>query len=146
MSSPFDDIDQGELRFENEILTRIEEFFSGFHHSLFDVNERELKPLYKIEVKEDEIRVFVDLPFVESKRNLTLSSTGQTLVVEAKTRKPVSLMVGGPYQRRFEFQKYCAAIELPRRVNPSRAKAKFNNGILVVTFPLVKSSRMLKID
>jgi HSP20 family molecular chaperone IbpA len=139
-----DDYDYGELGLLNEISKSLE-FFGDFHGSLFDVNDKFLKPLYRIETTDNELRVVLDLPFVSSKKDLSLSSTDESLTIEAKTRKPVSLLVGGPYQRRIEFERYCATIRLPRMVRPSRAKAKFNRGILVVSFPLSKSTHAVTI-
>jgi HSP20 family molecular chaperone IbpA len=135
---------ESELGLLNEISRNLE-FFSDFHSSLFDVNEKFLKPLYRIETTENELRVVVDLPFVSSRKDLSLSSTDQSLTIEAKMRRPVSLLVGGPYQRRIEFERYCAAIQLPRKVRPSSAKAKFNRGILVVSFPSIKPKRRVTI-
>lgn len=124
----------------NEAARSFDEFFAGFHDSLFDINERSLKPLYKIEVSEDCVRVLFDLPFVGAKEDLSISATDDTLSVEAKMKRPVSMMVGGPYQRNVEFDKYAKKIRLPVRVNPNDAKARFQNGILLVEFALKKPS------
>jgi HSP20 family molecular chaperone IbpA len=144
LSSRDEDRETG-LGLDNAISQEIEEFFSGFHTSLFDVNEKFLKPLYRVEVTQDEVKVVFDLPFVTRKKDLSLSSTEAALTIEAKTSKPISLMVGGPYQKKVEFERYCATIDLPRTVNPVRARARFSKGILVVTFPLPRSKRVIKI-
>ena len=138
--------ERGSLDLVDEITRNIEEIFSGFHDSLFDVAERSLKPLYRIETTEENVRVSFDLPFVAKREDLSLTATEKTLSIEAKTSRPVSMMVGGPYQKRVEFVRYCATIKLPTRVNPDKAKAKFRNGILAVEFPSSKTSRPVRIE
>jgi HSP20 family protein len=129
-----------------EIERTMDEVFSGFHKSLFDVESKALKPLYRIEATEDYVTVTFDLPFVQSKQDLTLNSTEDTLSLEAKMKRPVSLMVGGPYQRNVEFDKYSKKIRLPVRVHPEMAKATFSNGVLSVRFPVRTSGSSVKIE
>jgi HSP20 family protein len=71
---------------------------------------------------------------------LVLNATEDTFSLDANMRRPVSLMVGGPYQKNVEFDKYSKQVRLPAKVHPERAKAKFSNGLLVVQFPTKKSS------
>jgi HSP20 family protein len=130
----------------SEIENEIEEAFSGFHSSLFDLNRKSLQPLYRIEVSEESIRVIFDLPLVERKEDLVLSATPDTLSIQAAIRKPVSLMVGGPYQRNVEFEKYSKKIRLPIQVEPERAKAKFQNGLLIVEFHSGRMGTRVRIE
>ena len=130
----------------DELSRSIEDLFSGFYDSLCDVGERYLKPLYRIEAKEDSLRVAFDLPYVARREDFNLSATEDTLSVDAKTTKPVTVLVGGPYQKKVEFERYCATIRLPAKVKPESATARFRNGILIVEFPLVKSSHTVKIQ
>jgi HSP20 family molecular chaperone IbpA len=130
----------------DEIAGNLEEIFFGFHDSLFDINDMCLKPLYRVEAVDGNLKVIFDLPFVEKKEDLSLSATEETLSVEAKTKAPVSMMVGGPYQKGFEFDRYRAKIMLPTRVDPDSARAKFRNGMLLVEFSLGKASHPVKIQ
>lgn len=130
----------------DEFARGIEDLFSGFYDSLCDVGERSLKPLYRIEASEESLKIAFDLPFVSKREDLDLSATEETLSIEAKTNRPVSVLVGGPYQKKVEFERYCTTIRLPTKVNPESAAARFRNGILVVEFPLAKSSHTVKIQ
>ncbi len=130
----------------NELSRGIDDLFSGVYDSLCDVGERYLKPLYRIEAREDSLRVAFDLPYVARREDLNLSATEDTLSIDAKTTKPVSVLVGGPYQKKVEFERYCTTIRLPAKVKPESATARFRNGILIVEFPLAKSSHTVKIQ
>jgi len=122
---------------ERRIHAMLEQVFSGTQTSLFDVNAKSLKPLYKIEVTEDEVVVTFDLPMVR-KEDVDLTSTEDTLSIEARMRRPVRLKVGGPYQRQVEFERYTKKIKLPVKVDPNRAKARFGEGMLTISFPVAQ--------
>lgn len=96
--------------------------------------------LYKIESNEEYVTVTFDLPYVESKQDLVLNATEDTFNLEAKMRRPVLLMAGGPYQKNVEFDKYSRKLRLPAKVDPERAEAKFSKSLLVVRFPRKKST------
>ena len=130
----------------SEIGKEIEEMYTGYHDALFDVAERCLKPLYRIETAPHSLKVILDMPFVARKEDLTMTATEMSLNVEAKTKRPVSVLVGGPYQKQVEFEKYSLSISLPIAINPANGYAKFRNGIVVITFPLSKKSHTVKID
>ena len=129
-----------------EIERTIDQAFSGFQRSLFDLERKCLKPLYKIEASEEYVTVTFDLPCVEGKQDLALNATEDSFSLEAKMRNPVSLMVGGPYQKNLEFDKYSKKVRLPTKVHPEKAKAKFSHGVLVVQFPVKSSGSSVKID
>jgi len=120
-------------------------FFAEFHDSLFDITERALRPLYRIETNQGIVRVLFDMPFVAKKEDLTLLATEDTISVEANMEKSVSILVGGSYQRNVEFDKYRIKLRLSEKVDPSKAKAKFEKGILAVEFPVKKTSHSIRI-
>jgi HSP20 family protein len=130
----------------NQVQKNFEEAFSGFYSSLFDISERSLKPLYRIEVNESRVLVIFDFPFVEKKEDLSIEATEKTLTVSAKMKRPISMLVGGPYQRNFEFDKYSQKIILPVTVDPTKAKAKFRGGLLRVEFPFQSTSKTIMIE
>jgi len=111
---------------------------------LFDLKSKSLMPLCRIQATEDAVTVTFDLPYVE-KDNISLTATDDTLSVEAKTRKAVTLRVGGSVQKRVQFERYTRLVRLPRRVEPERAKATFKNGLLRVKFPIAKRGNRVKI-
>jgi HSP20 family protein len=126
------------------IWSLIEEALFVEERLLFDLKSRSLKPLCKIEATEEAVTVTFDLPYVE-KDDISLTSTEDTLSVEAKMRKAITLKVGGSIQRHVEFERYTKHIKLSRRVEPEKATATFKNGLLRVKFPLAKKGNRVRI-
>lgn len=118
----------------------------GEMESLFDEESKCLRPLYRIEATDDEVVVTFDLPCVDTREDIELTSTEDSLSIEAKIRRPVTLRVGGPFQRQMEFERFSKKIRLPSRVDPNRALARFRNGILTVRFPLKERGSRLSVD
>src|SRR2546426_12648627 len=129
---------------DRRVRAIIDETFGRAHASFFDVDTKSLKPLFKIEVTDDEVVVTFDLPYVE-KGAVELHSTEDSLSIQAKTRKAVSIQVGGPFQRRIEFEQYSKKIRLPVKVDPNRAKAEFANGMLTITYPVLRKGGSVRI-
>ncbi|HUI01043.1 MAG TPA: Hsp20/alpha crystallin family protein [Nitrososphaerales archaeon] len=126
-------------------LRTLAEQFLGQPRSPFDVKTKSIRPLFRVESTERSVTVTFDLPYVE-KKDITLTSTGSTVDVEAKMRKPVTLRVGGTVQRRVLFERYTTSVTLPRSVDVARGKATFKNGLLRVRFPVSKKGNKLKIS
>ncbi len=133
----FDDIDR-------RIHAMMEQVFSGTQTSLFDVSSKSLKPLHKIEVTDEEVLVTFDLPMVR-KEDVELTSTEDSLSIEAKMRRHVKLKVGGPFQRQVEFERYTKKIKLPVKVDPNRAEARFSEGMLIIVFPVAQKGRLVRV-
>ncbi len=133
----FDEIDR-------RMRAVLHEAFGGAQTSLFDIGAMSLKPLFKIEVNDEEVVVTFDLPYVE-KDDVELDSTEETLSIQAKMRRAVSLQVGGPIQKRLEFERYSKKIRLPVKVDPNRATAEFSSGILTIRYPVAHGGRSVKI-
>lgn len=122
----------------------IEEALFAEDRLLFDLKSRSLRPLCRVEATEDAVTVTFDLPYVE-KKDISVTSTDDTLSVEAKMRKAVTLRVGGSVQKRVQFERYTRLVRLPRRVEPEKAKATFRNGLLRVKFPVAKKGNRVRI-
>jgi HSP20 family protein len=112
--------------------------------SLFDMESKSLKPLFRIEATDEFVTVTLDLPYVE-KKDVTLSSTEETLSIEAKMRKPVKLRLGAAQRTHTEFKKYTKKIRMPVRVDPTGATARFMNGLLIVKLPVLHKGKAVKI-
>jgi HSP20 family protein len=125
----------GDVDIFDEMERMVQSMFSEVD-SLFDPESRCLKPLHRIEATDDEVVVTFDLPCVEEREDISLVSTEETLSIEATIRKPITLRVGGSFQRRMEFERFSKKIKLPSRVDPNRARARFRNGVLTIWLPL----------
>lgn len=129
---------------DREIRTLIEDTFSGIESSLLDLEQKCLRPLYRIEVSEQEVIASFDMPYAE-KESIELNATEDELEIRAKMRKPVSIMIGGPIQRKAEFESYVKKIKLPLKVDPEKATATFRNGVLTVRFPISRRGKQIKV-
>jgi HSP20 family protein len=119
--------------------------FAGIEDSLFDMESMSLKPLFRVEVNDEAVTVVLDLPQVE-KKDLVLSSTEDTLSVEARLREPVKLRVASIHRSSARFEKYSKRLKLPVKVSPGKASAKFKKGILVVKLPRARTGKAVKIS
>lgn len=129
---------------DRRMRAMLHEAFAGTQASLFDIDAKALKPLYRIEVSDEEVVVTFDLPCVE-KDDVELDSTEDTLSVQAKMRRAISLQVGGPVQKWLEFERYSKKIRLPVKVDPNGATAEFSSGILTVRYPVAHVGHSVKI-
>ena len=118
----------------------IEEALLDEEGLLFDLKSKSLKPLWRVESTEEVVTVTFDLPYVDRK-DITLISTGDAVGVEAKTRRTVTLRVGGSVQRQVQFGQYSLRVRLPRMVKPEQGKATFRNGLLRVKLTIAKRVR-----
>jgi len=89
-------------------------------------------PRYEIQDAGDELVVIVEMPGV-SKEEIDLNVTENYIDIKAEVNKE-------------NFQKkYQVRISLPCEVNPDKAKATYNNGILEITVPKLKPQKTKKI-
>ena len=142
--------DDGDFEIFDEIDRRmramLEEVLGAGHAPLFDISTKSLKPLFRIEVTDDEeVVVIFDLPYVEQKDDIELHSTADTLSIQAKMRKAISIQIGGPFQREMEFERYTKKIKLPVKVDTSGVKAVFANGMLKITYPVAHQGSSVRI-
>jgi HSP20 family molecular chaperone IbpA len=133
------------LREMDRVNSILEEIYSGSINWLYDLSRNSLKPLYKLRLRERELEVTFDLPGVR-KEDISISATDQTLSIEAKTERPIRLMVGGFLQKSVEFERYFESILLPVRIDPDKAKAKVRNGHLTIRFPVIEKGTVVKVE
>jgi HSP20 family molecular chaperone IbpA len=130
---------------EKRIDATFEEAYSSSVNWLFDLNKKSVKPLFRVDIGDGELLVTIDLPGVE-KKDISLSATEDTLTIEAKMKRPISLMVGGSLQELVEFEKYTKRIRLPVKIEPDKARARVVRGILAIRFPLAHKGTILTIE
>jgi HSP20 family molecular chaperone IbpA len=118
---------------------------TGMEGLLFDIRAESLKPLYRVDVTEEEVRVIFDVPRVE-KDGVKLSATARTLTVEATMSRPVRLRVAGPHQTHMRFKKYSKRIRLPEKVLPEEATARLTGGLLTIRLPIVHGGTGVDVD
>jgi HSP20 family protein len=130
---------------ERRINAVLEEIYSGSINWLFDLKNNLLRPLYKIEIRDKELIATFDLPGAE-REDISISATEKSLSIEAATKKPIRVMVGGHLQRHVEFGKYAETIQLPVKIIPDKARSTLREGRLRLRFPLAQQGRSVKVD
>ncbi len=89
-------------------------------------------PKYEIQDDGDELVIIVEMPGV-TKEEIDLNVTENYIDIKAEVNKE-------------NFQKkYQVRISLPCEVNPDKAKATYNNGILEITVPKLKPQKTKKV-
>ena len=135
------DLEETEERFDH-VLSYVETGMEGF---LFDLRSESLKPLYRVEVTDQEVSVTFDMPRVE-KDGVKVRATASTLTVEATMRRPVRLRVSGPHQTHMQFKKYSKRIRLPEKVLPDEATARLTGGLLTIRLPILHGGTAVDVD
>jgi len=130
---------------EREVEEIFEEAYSSSVNWLFDLENKSVKPLFRVDVGDNELLVTIDLPGVD-KKDISLSATQDALSIEAKMKTPISLMVGGSVQELVEFEKYTRKIKLPVKIEPDKARARVVRGILAIRFSLANKGARLTIE
>ena len=80
-----------------------------------DVKEKR-EPLADVVSSDGEVQIIVELPGVE-KKDIKLRGTEDSMTVSVDTQQ----------------RKYFKKLDLPIKVNPKKAKSKYNNGVLEIT-------------
>ena len=125
---------------EREINSILEEAYSSSISWLFDLERNSLKPLYRIEVGKRQLSILIDLPGVE-KQNVSVKVGEDVLSIDARMKRPVTILVGGTLQKELEFERYWKSITLPVKVDPDKARARIRNGVLKISIPLAQQTR-----
>jgi HSP20 family molecular chaperone IbpA len=126
------------MEVEDVFVPTLEQIFSGIESSLFDFDSKSLKPLHRIEETEGILTITFDLPRV-NKDTVSITLTTDSIRIEARMKEPISLLLGGPYQKRIEFHSYSAKVKLPAKVDESRKRVShLKNGLLVISLPIIE--------
>jgi HSP20 family protein len=131
----FDDI-------EREIDESFEELMSS--RPMWDSSTGRLEPLTQVKESLDKIVVTMDLPLVR-KEDIHLTIEEKNLNLKAPLVRCVRYERWGTHSE-CEFTSFCTIINLPTRVNPDEAKAKFLNGVLSVELPKTVKGKKINVE
>jgi len=127
------------------MMKRFEKYFGNLDKDMgmnrLRANMRE--PLVDIVETAKEVKVTIELPGVE-KHDIDLRVQNNVLIIKAiiksaKDKKDENMV----YQER-SYQQYYRTVPLPANVDEKKINAKYNNGILEVTIPKLKSDKKEK--
>lgn len=111
----------------------------------WDIEEGCMEPLFQIQERENEIIVSADLPLVK-KESIKIKADVQSVEITAETAREIVYDKWWAAQHRKSFCRFHKKIMLPAKIIPEKAKAKFKNGILILTLPKKKQVFEIKID
>lgn len=135
MFKSFDDI-------EREVDEVFEELISS--RPMWDSSTGRLEPLIQVKESLDKIVVTMDLPLVQ-KEDIHLTIEEKSLNLEAPLARCVKYERWGTHCD-CEFSSFYTVVNLPARVNPDEAKAKFLNGILSVELPKTVKGKKINVE
>lgn len=123
-----------------------EEFNEELARPSWSAEDRCLEPLVDVMEREDEIIVTIDLPCIDSKEDISLNVTEDSVYLEARFRKSLMWEIWGTIQKRIEFKSFKKRIRLPSKVKPDEAKASFHSGVLKVILPKAVKKVKIKVE
>ncbi|MBS7626273.1 MAG: Hsp20/alpha crystallin family protein [Candidatus Bathyarchaeia archaeon] len=128
---------------EREIEEAFEELFYG--RPMWDSSTGRLEPLTEVTETLDKIVVTMDLPLVR-KENIHLTIEEDYLKLEAPLERTIRFERWGIIPRHCEFKSFYKIVELPAKVNPEEAKARFKNGVLSVELPKIVRGHKIPVE
>lgn len=135
MFKSFDDI-------QREIDEAFEELISS--KPMWDSSTGRLEPLIQVTESLDKIIVTMDLPLV-LKEDIHLTIEEKRLNLKAPLARCVKYKRWGAHSD-CEFSSFYTTVNLPARVNPDEAKAKFLNGVLSVELPKTVKGKKINVE
>ncbi len=93
--------------------------------------------------RDNEIVVKADLPGVD-KNNIKIKVDPESVSISGEIKKEKKEENETYYREERVYGKFSRVIPLPAEVNPEKAEAKFENGVLEIIVPKVKESRKVK--
>jgi HSP20 family protein len=92
-------------------------------------------PRVDIYQTEDEVVASAELPGIESKEDIELSVTEDTLIIRGEFKRAQGLKDDNFYHSERYYGTFSRTVPLPAEVRPDQARATYRNGILEVRIP-----------
>ncbi|HMK32481.1 MAG TPA: Hsp20/alpha crystallin family protein [Nitrosopumilaceae archaeon] len=126
----------------DNFLSMFERQINTLGKEIDDYLNKELSPLSRLEEKDTEWVLDIDLPFV-NKKNISVILTTHHLVIKAKLEKTYRV---SKFNYVTEFDYFKKTFTLPLGIDTKRISSKFKDGILRISLPKVTSGRKLHVD
>ncbi len=135
-------LSDGLSREVGEIRTQMNRLFDQFfgYSPTFGMADQTWAPAVDMLETRDELMVAVDLPGLNEK-DINLSITGDTLVIQGERREPDSHEQATPYRRERWYGRFQRSFSLPMPVQTDRVKARYRVGVLTVSLPKAEEIR-----
>ncbi len=148
---PFEEI----RRLEEEIDSAFNDFWRsggrralpaskrGKKNELAPVEEIVWMPAIDLIERDKEVVIKADLPGVD-KNNIKIKIDSESVSITGEIKKEKKEENETYYREERVYGKFSRVIPLPAEVDPDKANAKFENGVLEITIPKVKESKKVK--
>lgn len=105
------------------------------------------RPLVDVYETPDEVVVVAELPGVR-KEDITVHATEDTVEIRAEVRRAEEIREEDYFRRERLYKGFYRRVRLPTAVQPERARAKYENGVLTIRLPKAAAERKhrVKID
>ena len=127
------------------LMDWVDEFFGEWTPS-WSAEGRCLEPLVDIEDREDEMVISIDLPCVESKEDVNVMVSEDSIEVRAEMRRALRWERWGLAQKHIEFTSFRKVIQLPTKVKPEESRAVFKNGVLRIKLPKARRKFTISVE
>ena len=131
-----------EMRKIHREVDRLFSDFFGKPKALIPEGFRE--PLIDVCETDEEIIVFADIPGVE-KENIKLNATEDSLEIKAEKRGEKKMEKAEYELRERKYLGFYRLISLPVKVDASKAKATYKNGVLEVRLPKIEAAKRVSV-
>jgi HSP20 family protein len=100
-------------------------------------------PTIEIEQRDGKYIVSAELPGIEE-GDVNVEIDDDTLVIQGERQYAHEETEGGVRRTERHYGQFYRAVPLPEGVDPNRAEARINNGLLEVSFPLTQAQNQRK--
>jgi len=126
----------------SNFLSMFERQINTLGKEIDDFLNKELMPLSRLEEKDAEWVLEIDLPFV-NKKNINIVLTTHHLIIKAKLEKTYCV---SKFNCMTEFNYFKKTLPLPPAIDRKRISSKFKNGILQISLPKIRTGKKIQID
>jgi HSP20 family protein len=101
-------------------------------------------PVIDIDETEEEVMVVAEMPGLE-KDDFTVEVAGNRLILQGEKKRTAADRGAGYYYAERSYGAFARLIALPCDVEADKAKAKYRNGVLRITFPKTEQAKSRRI-
>lgn len=102
------------------------------------------EPFADVVETDKEVKVAVEIPGVD-KKDIKIKTTENSIEISAETKREEKEEKKGYIRRERSYGKFYRAMTLPVKVDATKAKASYKNGVLEVTLPKTEEEKKTEI-
>ncbi|MFV9511324.1 Hsp20/alpha crystallin family protein [Tepidibacillus sp. LV47] len=142
--NPFDFVNMDASLFENEW-----EKYRSFFEKFFNLNEKNLTQTRTIPIdlyqRQHDLLLVLEIPGLKDEKDIQLKVVGQTLIVEGEINRSYIPQEGEIVKSERKIGKFSRKMTIPVAFDSKKIHARYQNGLLEVRIPIIKSNQQDKI-